>query len=347
MIAALFLALAVAAPQESAVTQRVNPMARRAVDLPQAAPGTHSSWRETPLPPLYDLAMSAFRSGDNPGALEFLLVLLDRNPDLPPATLMLASLYFKLRRHDDAVHTFRRFLTHAPEEIQRTRHLGHSLYSLGRHDEARAHYLLVLERGPAAGGLKGVPRARALRGLGLSLRHLGELEAAQTVLETSLRFAPKDPEAHLALAQVLDELDDVEAAARSARRARSLAPFDPRAAFLLASLLSDLGESAEAATQRADFERLAPVDTLVRDLETRLLHAPRDREALRELATLHASIGDANGMQLTLRRLGGDFTGEERAWRALAGYHASVGNMVRSAEAEAHARKLERARQDR
>ena len=251
-----------------------DPLAQRAVDLPRAAPGTHARWRDSPLPPLDEVgAWRRARRGSAPGPRAGVAALGSQSGSAP-ATLMLGSLYFRLRRYEDTVEVYERFLLHAPEALVRTRHLGHALYSLGHYERARIHYARVLAVKPDAGGLRGITRAQALRGLGLSLRQLGDLQSARAKLESALTDAPRDADTHLALAQVLDELDEVEAAAREARRARVLAPFDPRAAFLLSTLLEDLGRQQEAREARASFERLAPIVAQIKDLELRLQHRP-------------------------------------------------------------------------
>ena len=345
-----------------------SPLLRRAADLTRVPIGTHTDWRGESLPPLYNMALTAFRSGDNGKSIELLLALVDSNPEFPPATLMLGSVYFRLRRHEDAVHAFQSFLKHAPGELQRTRHLAHALYSLGRYEEARDHYRRVLARHATEGGLKGAPRSRALRGLGLSLSHLGELEEARDVLRRAVEVDPRDAESLIALARVLEEHDALAEAARIAARAQVILPFDPRPAYMLATLQEDLGNAEEAAVHRAKFEVLSPVDVLVRDLETRLLHAPRDRNALAELVRLHASIANADGVRSAIQRLRPasldelilvletcadlvpkasraaserlrkEFEFSARAWNALADYYESVGALELSEEARVRSR---------
>jgi tetratricopeptide (TPR) repeat protein len=207
-----------------------------------------------------------------------------------------------LRRYDDAVEAYRRFLAHAPEEVERTRHLGHALHSLGRHAEARAHYDAVLAR-PAEEGLAGDARAFALRGRGLALHRLGELQLARESLLAARTLEPQDPKVHLALAQVDEERGALDEALASAQRARALAPFDPSAAFILATLLAEVGQAESAAAARAEFARLAPLGAEIDDLELRLLHLPRDRSALARLARCHAELGDTGGVARAVRRL--------------------------------------------
>lgn len=361
------------APQGSPAqeTPSESPLARRAVDLARAAQDSHAGWERKTLPPLYDMGLAAFRSGDQGRAIEVLLVLLDGEPDFPPATLMLGSVYFKLRRHDDAVEMFQRFLAHAPGELKRTRHLGHSLYSLGRYEEALGHYDRVLGQSAEDGGLRGKARARALRGRGLSQMHLGFVKEARRSLLLAAGLDPRDGEAQLALARVHEENEDLEEAAGAASRAQELMPFDPRCAFLLGTLMSDLGKPEEAGRQRERFERLSPVDILIRDLETRLLHAPDDRSALAGLVRHHATIGNVAGLRGALQRLTPEnvdelllvletcvtrlpsaaaaagerlrkaFPSDPRGWRALATYYEALGDTARSVEAAARASDLE------
>lgn len=374
--AALAAGLALLGAREAATRPQAGAdaaLARRASELPRAAAGAHEGWRGRPLPPLYDLALSAFERGDAPAALELLTVLLERHPDLPPATLMLGGVYFRLRRYEDAVCAYERFLAHAPEEVVRTRHLAHALHSLGRDAEAEGHYAAVLARTAEQGGLAGVARAHALRGLGLTLQDLGRLTEAREALLAALALSAGDAEIHLALARLDEQRGALPSAARAAARARELAPFDPRAAFLLANLLMDLGDPDGAAGHFAEFERLAPLDTRIRDLELRLLHRPADRAALVDLARLFAQLGDADAhrralaqlgvesleatvltlelgaqddpdaMRATLERLQTRYAEDPRAWDALETYYALIQDTARAAEARRRAAGLRRA----
>jgi tetratricopeptide (TPR) repeat protein len=293
-----------AAQQPVAPPEATSALASRVVDLPRAPLGAHSGWQARQLPPLYDLAVASYGQGDTPRAVELLTLLLQRDPDFPPALLMLGGMHFRLRRYDDAVHAYQRFLEHAPEEVERTRHLGHALHSLGRHTEARVHYDAVLARPPAEGGLAGEARAFALRGRGLALHRVGELELARESLLAARALHPNDSAVHFALAQVDEERGALADALESARSARALAPFDPGPAFLLATLLAELGRPDEAAAERAAFARLVPLAAEIDDLELRLLHLPHDRSALAKLARCHAALGDLGGVTRAVRRLG-------------------------------------------
>ncbi|MEZ6015917.1 MAG: tetratricopeptide repeat protein [Planctomycetota bacterium] len=360
----------VAASLAAAAPRQEGALARPAATLPKAEVGTHAGWRGRTMPPLYDLALGAFQRGDAPAAIEFATVLLERDPDSPPALLLLGGAYFRLRRYDDAVYVYERFLRHAPEELLKTRHLAHALHSLGRDAEARAHYLAVLARPAERGGLAGAARANALRGLGLTLRELGELTEARAALLEARALAPLDNEVHLALGRVDEERGDLAAARASAQRARELAPFDPRAAFLLATLALDLGEGEVASAQFRAFERLAPLDVQLRDLELRLLHRPSDRAALLGIGRLQLAQGDAVGAQRTLARLGADSLEglclrldrdaagapesargaaeallarhalAPEAWDALEAYRRLIGDVAGAAEARARAAAL-------
>ena len=46
---------------------------------------------------------TAYRAADYPAALEALYALLEDQPDLPPALLILGTTYFRLRRYGDSV----------------------------------------------------------------------------------------------------------------------------------------------------------------------------------------------------------------------------------------------------
>lgn len=345
-------------------------LAVKAAELPRAEVGAHAGWRSKPTPPLYDLALGRYREGDTPAAVDLLVLLLERDPESPPALLMLGGMYFRLRRYADAVYVFERFLAHAPDEVHRTRHLGHALHSLGRHADAVAHYDRVIAACAGRTDVSGEARALTLRGRGLALHRLGALEPARRSLAGAVELDATDAEAWLALARVDEELGALDAALAAANRARALAPFDPAPPFLLAALHDERGDEEAADGARAEFARLAPIAAELDDLELRLLHQPRDLGALEALARGALRLGDRARAVQTLRRIGpetllgaaltlelmGDveptlaegalrrlttaYADDPRAHDALASHFARIGDDARRAEAAARAAAL-------
>jgi len=276
---------------------------RSAAALPRAALGQWEGWQRAPLPPLYQAALQAYRRDDLAATWRLALECLDGAPDHPPSLSLLGGVAFRLKRHEDAVVAFERFLAHAPEEAARTRHLGHAYHGLGRYAEARAHYARVL----AAPGLRDDAAREARFGLALSAYRAGDHAAAEDALAATLALAPDDVEALTWRAQLCFEDERLADARAAAERALALAPYEPRPWYLLARTLAEelaaLPEAAEAraalAERAAEAERrfgfLAVVETRTRDLEATLALAAGDSAARSALARLRADVGDAQG----------------------------------------------------
>ncbi len=277
---------------------------RTAASLPRAELGRWEGWRTQPLPPLYQAALEAYRRDDLAATWRLVFDCLEGAPDHPPSLSLLGGVAFRLKRHEDSLVAFERFLAHAPEEVARTRHLGHAYHGLGRYADARAHYLRVL----ASPGL-GEDAAREARfGLAISAYRTGDFAAAREALTETLVLAPDDVEALTWRAQLDFEEERLEEARAAAERATLLAPFEPRPWFLLARILTeelailepDASEARTALAERAAeaerrFAFLAAVDTRTRDLEATLALAAGDVTARITLAKLRADVGDARG----------------------------------------------------
>ena len=138
--------------------------------LPVAEEGRWADW--SPRTPVSDdhrvllgAGMAAYGARDYPRALDALYDLLELEPDFPPALYQASTASFRLRRYGDCIELLERFVRVVPREVGATQALGHSLYSLGRYEEARAHYERVLAHNPDS--------VEAVRGYGLSHLRLG------------------------------------------------------------------------------------------------------------------------------------------------------------------------------
>lgn len=240
-------------------------------------------------------AEAAYKIGDYPSALESLYLILEEEPDLPPALLVLGTTYFRLRRYGDTITCIERFLEVAPSELWRTQVLAHSYYSLGRYERAREHYHAVLSRSPES--------PEAIRGLALSEMRLGRFERALELLDQVVALEPASWEAHATKAQILWESGELEAALAPAERARDLVPHQPRPWFLLKNLYWELERDDEADAAEARWRELDALTQEIRSVRGKLLFEPGDFGLSRRLAELCARAGDVEGAREALDRV--------------------------------------------
>jgi tetratricopeptide (TPR) repeat protein len=318
--------LAVAQDMPVAAADRAHAaLARTVASLPRADVGTWTDWRTRPMPEAYLAALEAYRIDDLVLAWRFAFDCLEAEPDHPASLSLVGGLAFRFRRHQDAIDAFERFLQHAPDEVARTRHLGHAYHGLGRHADARAHYARVL----AALDVTPSAAREARFGLALAAYRVGDVESARTELDRVLADTPDDIEALTWRATIAFEDEELGPAQALAERAATLAPFDPKPLFLLARVLSEQlvelelasplgappsGSESPAAAEaeaervrvlaehttkleatRARFALLAAADARSRELEATLTLDAQDVGARMELARLRAAIGDGSG----------------------------------------------------
>lgn len=255
-------------------------------------------------------AQELYRAGDLPGALAALYLALEREPDLPPAWLLLGTCYFRLRRYGDAVTAYERFLRVAPAEAWRTQGLAHAYYSLGRYEEARAHYARVLERLPES--------VEALRGLALSEQRLGNDARALELLDRALALEPEHADARTRRAHLLVELGRAPEALLDAERACTLAPWEPAPWYARLVALLELGRDEEAAAVEARWRAADAAAQRRRALEAELDTDPRRPDLLASLAREQALAQEVEGLRTSVARLARLWPGEAAELHALA-----------------------------
>ncbi|QDU69221.1 tetratricopeptide repeat protein [Engelhardtia mirabilis] len=238
----------------------------------------------------------AYRASDFPATLEGLYVLLEAQPDLPPALVILGTTYFRLRRYGDAVVAYERLLEVSPSQVWRTQALGHAYYSLGEYERARDHYDAVLAAQPE-------PSSEAVRGLALANLRLGEEDRALELFDRVLELDPSNWEAQAWIAQVRFDRGEVDLARTAAEAARALAPHEPRPWYILTNVLYDLGldEQAEATEERwRELDSLAQGTRRVRSM---LMFQPDSYALAVELVELCRQSGDRAGVREGLDRM--------------------------------------------
>ena len=286
---------------------KANPLARDPRELPRATPERWAGFLEEanlranlealpdPVRRALLAAESAYRAGDYPRAVQGCVLVLERAHDLPPAWILLATTYFRLRRYGDAAHAFERFLAVAPEHAWRTQGLGHCYYSLGRYGRAIEHYERVLVLLPDS--------VEAVRGLALANLRGGNEALALELLDRALALEPDHASAHAWKASVLYDLERSEEALVHAERARELEPWNPTPRYLCIQALYDLDRAEQARALEPRWRELDAAAQDIRRLEGRLRDAPRNLAFHDELFELYLKVDDDASLRAALERL--------------------------------------------
>lgn len=292
MILELALALLQDSPRDQALAASLG-------DLPRAEVGAWEGWTAIESLPDdlksdYGAALRAYQRQDFALTLHHLGLALEDHPDFPAALHQWGVVQFRLHRYGEVRLAMERFLEHAPEQVARTRVLGHAWYGLAEYERAREHYALVLAARPQEVG--------ALFGDALAAWRLGLEDEALGRLNTVLERDPKHADAAYWSARLQWEIGEGEPEfwLAALARARELAPSDPRVAYLDSQILFDLGRDEEAAEAKSRFERLDPLHRELRRNQDQLLRDPDSVELWRERVQLLASLGDP--VQLALAR---------------------------------------------
>ncbi|MCZ6598079.1 MAG: tetratricopeptide repeat protein [Planctomycetota bacterium] len=241
-------------------------------------------------------AEQSYHAPDYPLTLEHLYEVLTREPDFPPALLMLGTTYFRLRRYGDCIEACERFVETSPSQVWRTQVLSHGYYSLGEYEQARDHYERVLAAMPGEIG----ESPEALRGLALAHMRLGAEEQALELLARVIELRPRHAEAHTWRGRILYRQDRLEEALEAALRAQELDPFEPQPWYLAMKILYELDREEEALEAEVRWQELDRVAQEVRALEMRLRFDPRQYGAAVRLVELHRSVGNLPAVRQAL-----------------------------------------------
>lgn len=279
---------------------RLNSLRTSVKDLPQAKKEHWASWNpgQAPNPlyaDLYGLAVDAYQGDDLLLCVARALQLLIEEPDYPPALLLLGVANYRLQRYGEGVACYERFLKHAPNELARTRQLGHCYHSVGRSQEAQAHYtrLLVLQPGDFV----------ALRSLAVVRLQTGDAQGAVTDLERVLKAQPEDREALYWFAAALYELEDSERSLAAARTARDANAYSSRVWYLYAQVLFDAGEQAAGQAAQRRHQELQSAEAAIRGWQQELYLHPKQVAAAEKIARLYLTSGNLVQAQRAYRKL--------------------------------------------
>lgn len=253
-------------------------------------------------------AQAAYGRRDLPRALDRLQLVLRGEPDMPQALKLMGGILFQIQRYGDAAECFERFLTHVPDAVWSTRHLGHCYYSLGDYRRALDHYEVVLAKMPEdLVGLdaseRGAYRAEALRGRALAHMRLGGVEEALADMRRVIELVPEDADAHAWIGQILYDEGELEEAERSLDEARRLATHEPRPWFLLSKVYFEQGRDDLADSARERWRELDLVAQELRSVEADLELDPYAFELVYRKIELHSAIDNVKGVRAALDEL--------------------------------------------
>jgi tetratricopeptide (TPR) repeat protein len=145
--------------------------------------------------------------------------------------------------------------------------------SLGRLEDARRHFAAAVSHSPRDAML--LVEAAAVEG------QLGDLKAAERLLDKALKLDPGNADGWYNMGQVARERSQLERAVRLFRKALNLDPHYPDAAFGLGEALYVQGKAEEALPWLDQAARLAPGDAEIMHVKALALdHLGRTGEAL-------------------------------------------------------------------
>jgi tetratricopeptide (TPR) repeat protein len=154
---------------------------------------------------------------------------------------------------ESAIEPLQRVLKQTPDNVQVLNLLGVALSASGRRDEANEHFRKVLAANPSF--------HPALKNMAVNEMLMGQTQDAGTHFKELLKYAPDDPVAHLALADIAYVAKDYSAAVEHFERSRPLHEADPRARVKFARSYREAGQAERALALLEEFPAEADAAT--------------------------------------------------------------------------------------
>ncbi|CAA7613588.1 FkbM family methyltransferase [Magnetospirillum sp. UT-4] len=192
---------------------------------------------------------AARAAGDLTGALALAGRLVAEDPDDPEALALRGGLHRALGHFRPALADLSKALGLDPSDRRVQLELALTLYQLGRLEEARAAYTILVRDTEAP--------AEAWRGLARLLQGEGRAAAAEAALRRAVAIAPDDLDARLHLADMLASRLDLAGAAELYHDVLAIDPTSAAAHAGLGQVLVEMGRGDEADDQ---FERALAMD---------------------------------------------------------------------------------------
>jgi tetratricopeptide (TPR) repeat protein len=225
------------------------------------------------------LAEINLRSGHGEAVIEPLTRLLNRNPELKPAALLLAAAYGSLDRFDDAAIVVGEQAKLAPRDPQAQMALGLTLRQAKRNDEARQAFEKVAELAPDS-----LWPVEQLVELDLLEKHF---DAARQRVRHQFQKTPDSPAAHFFEGKILATEEKWDLAVAELQKTLQLDPNFSNAYGLLVQAYVSTNKLPEALAQ----------------LQAQLTKNPNDVSALTTLALLYERTNDFAKARDTYERL--------------------------------------------
>lgn len=225
------------------------------------------------------LAEINLRSGHSEAVIEPLTRLLNRNPELKPAALLLAAAYGSLDRFDDAAVVVGEQAKLAPRDPQAQMALGLTLRQAKRNDEARQAFEKVAELAPDS-----LWPVEQLVELDLLEKHF---DAARQRVRHQFQKTPDSPAGHFFEGKILAAEEKWDLAAAELQKTLQLDPNFSNAYGLLVHAYVSTNKLPQALEQ----------------LQAQLAKNPNDVSALTTLALLYERTNDLAKARDTYERL--------------------------------------------
>ena len=225
------------------------------------------------------LAEINLRSGHSEAVIEPLTRLLNRNPELKPAALLLAAAYGSLDRFDDAAIVVGEQAKLAPRDPQAQMALGLTLRQAKRNGEARQAFEKVVELAPDS-----LWPVEQLVELDLLEKHF---DAARQRVRHQFQKTPDSPAAHFFEGKILAAEEKWDLAEAELQKTLQLDPNFSNAYGLLVQAYVSTNKLPQALAQ----------------LEAQLTKNPNDVPALTTLALLYERTNDFAKARDTYERL--------------------------------------------
>lgn len=200
-------------------------------------------------PPLVAKAIAAFQQQDFQGALRWLEQAHQQHPELAPAEILLANMYFSEEQPSKGREVLERAVVQYPQDPEPHLIFGDLAWRERRLSDAQVQY----ERGGhLTSSFDGPPerkqqlKIRALTGLANVAEARGQFEDARKWIRALLTVEPDHANAHFRLGNVLFALDQPEEALAEFRTAAGLLDSAPSPPLTLAQLYQQSGERGQA-----------------------------------------------------------------------------------------------------
>jgi len=196
----------------------------------------------------YHRALAKMEEGDYDQAIADLRDLVTREPDTPGAYFDLGSALVHEGKYEEALPFLRTATAKFPDDASPHYELGLALGDLGQLDEALKEMQAAVVCQPSSANLHFLVASLRMR--------MEQMPEAMKEYKKTLELDPNHFEANLTYGRLLFLQGHPDAALAKLIRAVKLKPESPEAHMALADVYDELGQTVKAGRERAAFERL-------------------------------------------------------------------------------------------